>query len=215
MKKLVIIILVVGIVYYFKPELFPFNSGTGALDGNPEVWVFTSNHCGGWCQKSILEIERRQVSFKELQLDGNEENYKLYRKLGAGRLPYIVVGEHKVSGFHRAMIASVLAQTYGDKYLTEDEIEYYQNHFYTDGSPKIYMYGVNWCPYCKQMREEFANRNMDYVEINVDEASDRRFLVDTMQIDGFPIIYVGYRRVQGANINEVIKAKNSTGNRKF
>jgi hypothetical protein len=65
------------------------------------------------------------------------------------------------------------------------------------------------------MREEFANRNMDYVEINVDEASDRRFLVDTMQIDGFPIIYVGYRRVQGANINEVIKAKNSTGNRKF
>ena len=69
------------------------------------------------------------------------------------------------------------------------------------------MYGASWCGYTKNMREEFANRNMDYLEIDVEKASDRASLVSSMQIDGYPLIYVGYRRIPGADINKVIETK--------
>ncbi|MDH5571006.1 MAG: hypothetical protein OEY89_04520 [Gammaproteobacteria bacterium] len=219
MKKLfIVIVLVAGALFHFKPELFSFDfSSSGAFDekGNPEVLVFTSHNCGGWCNKGLLEIEKRQVPFNELSLDGNEANQKLYVDLGRGQLPYIVIGNQKVPGFYKGMIASALAQSYGEKYLTRIEKQYYSHHFYEDGSPMIYMYGASWCSYCKKMREEFAGRGMDYFEIDVEKTPDQSLLVDTMQIEGFPVIYVGYHRIQGADINQVLNAVKRASNKQI
>ncbi len=217
MKKLLIILIAAGALFYFKPEIFSFDFSNGAFnaDGNPEVLIFTRSNCGGWCKKGLQEIKRHHVPFRELSLDNNEENQKLYAELGRGNLPFIVIGKHKIPGYYKAMTASALAQSYGDKYLTRTEKQYFRQHFYDDGSPMIYMYGASWCPYCKKMREEFTQRNMDYVELDVEKASDQDLLVETMQIEGFPVIYVGYQRIQGADINKVLNAVSLAGNRQI
>jgi len=217
MKKLLIILIAAGALFYFKPELFSFDFSTGAFNanGDAEVLVFTSRNCGGWCKKGLQEIKRRHVPFQELSLDDHEENQKRYAELGRGKLPFIVIGKHKIPGYYKAMTASALAQSYGDKYLTRVEKQYYRHHFYDDGSPMIYMYGASWCPYCKKMREEFAQRGMDYIELDVEKTSDQTLLVETMQIEGFPVIYVGYRRVQGADIKKVLEAVSMAGHRQL
>ena len=216
-KLLIIVILVTGAIFHFKPELFSFDFSSGAFDaqGNPEVLVFTSSNCGGWCNKGLKELTQRNVSFSELVLDNNEQNQKRYADLGRGQLPYIVIGQQKVAGFYKAMIVSVLAKNYGDKYLSSIEKQYYSNHFYEDDSPMVYMYGASWCPYCKKMREEFSSRGIDYFELDVEKTANQSLLVDTMQIEGFPVIYVGYHRIQGADINQVLTAVKLAGNRRI
>ncbi len=205
MKKIIVVIIVAGLLYHFRYEL-PIFSGGGAFDsdGNAEVWVFTSNNCGGWCKKGMNYLEDRLAPVRQLSIDNDEEAQKLYKDLGRGNLPYIVTGYQKVTGFYPAMISSALAINFGDQYLTSSEKKYYKNHFYPDGSPKIYMYGASWCPFCTKMRVEFEERGMDYVEIDVEKSADQDHMVKTMQIEGFPIVYVGYHRVPVARIGDVI-----------
>ncbi len=207
MKKIIVIIIVAGLLYHYRYEL-PFLSGSGAFDSNgkPEIWVFTKSNCGGWCKKGMNYLRGRQAPVLELSLDNDEEAQQLYKELGRGNLPYIVTGYQKVAGFYPAKISSALAVSYGDQYLTSSEKRYYKNHFYPDGAPKIYMYGASWCPYCKKMRDELESRDMDYVEIDVEKSSNQMHMVNTMEIDGYPVIYVGYRRVHQARIGNVIEA---------
>ncbi len=207
MKKIIVVIIIAGLLYHFRYEL-PILSGSGAFDsnGNPEIWAFTSNNCGGWCKKGMSYLKSRRAPVRELSLDSDEEAQKLYKDLGRGNLPYIVAGNQKVAGFYPAMISSALAISYGDQYLTSSEKKYYKNHFYPDGSPKIYMYGASWCPFCKKMRVEFESRDMDYVEIDVEKSANQDHMVKTMQIDGYPVIYVGYRRAPQARIGRVLDA---------
>ena len=140
-------------------------------------------------------------------MDHDAKNQELYETLGQGGLPYIVSGYQKVTGFDQATIVSALADTYGDRYLTRSEKGHYKNHFDADGNARVFMYGASWCPYTKKLRDEFTNRGMDYREIDVEKASDRTSLVSSLQIGGYPLIYVGYRRIQGADIRKVIEAK--------
>lgn len=207
MKKIVIVIILASLVFHFKSEI-PFLSGSGAFDsdGEPEVLVFTSSNCGGWCKKGMNYLRNHRVPVRELSLDNDEETQKLYKDLGRGNLPYIVAGYEKVSGFNPSMISSALAVNYGEQYLTTSEKKYFKNHFYSDGSPKIYMYGASWCPFCKKMRAEFESRDMDYIEIDVEKSSNQDHMVKTMGVDGYPVIYVGYRRVRISKINNVIDA---------
>lgn len=217
MKKLVVVILILGAVYYFKPGWFSFGANNGAFDaeGNPETLVFTIKNCGGWCEKGLAELGRRKVPFRELKLDDNEENQQLYSKLGRGGLPYFVVGQYKLSGYLHAAVASTLAQAYGDKYLSRLERKYFARHFNDDNSPKVYMYGASWCPYCKAMRKELENRGVDYAEIDVEKAYDQDTLVKTMDIGGDPVIYVGYVRINPPKIGNVMSAINEAGYRKM
>ncbi len=207
MKKIFVIIIVVGLIYHFRYDI-PLFAGNGAFDvnGDPEVWVFTSSNCGGWCKKGMNHLKTRRAPIRKLTLDSDEGALKLYNDLGRGNLPLVVVGHQKIPGFYPEVISSALAVNFGDRYLTSSEIKYYKNHFYPDGSPKIYMYGASWCPYCKKMREEFESRDMDYIEVDVEKSASRRHMENTMEIRGFPVIYVGYRRVDKARIESVIDA---------
>lgn len=218
MKKLILVILALGALYHFKPELFSFDLSSGAFDnnGNPVVLVFTSKNCGGYCAKGLQELKQRQVPFTELPLDNKPENQQRYQDLGQGNLPYIVIGKNKVAGFYRGMMASALAQNYGEQYLNRWEKQFYQHHFYEDGSPLIYMYGASWCPYCQNLRQEFKKRDMDYVELDVDASANKDLISNIMNIEGFPVVYVGYRRVPGgAQIDKIIDAIKLAENKKI
>lgn len=213
MKKILMIALALGVFVYFKAPFF--SSGAFDANGNPEVLVFTQDNCGTWCEKGMKDLERRDVPFTELSIE-NTENKQRFSEMNGNSLPYFVVGEQKVAGYAKHDLTSSLAQNFGDKYLTNREKRYFRNHFYDDDSPLVYMYGASWCTYCKKFRKEFAEQDIDFVEIDVEAANDSSMISNTMGINGFPQVYVGYVRVENApDIKKVIDAIGIAKNRKL
>jgi len=214
MKKILIICIALATFIYFKS---PFAvSSAFDVDGNPEVLVFTQNNCGTWCENGLKDLERRDVPYTELSIDNNKDNSERYSDMGGKGLPYFVMGNQTFSGYGKYWLASILAQTFGDKYLTSREKRYFRKHFYDDGSPLVYMYGASWCPYCKKFRKEFAEQGIDFVEIDVEKENDSQLLANTMGINGFPQVFVGYVRVKNApDISEVVDAIDVAQSRKL
>ena len=208
MKKLRIIGVVAALVW-FK---FGANSGSNvnAVDanGNPVVMVFTVDNCQGHCKKATKELTKRNVPFEEMKINpanGDDLNTIKWKKMGKRGFPYIASGKERVTGSSKAQIASLLGVTYGDKYLTRAEKRYYSKHFNSDGSPKIIMYGADWCPYCAKLKKEFEDEGIDYTEIDVEKQKRKKKLVRVMGISGYPTTYVGYSRVDGSTLKDVKK----------
>ena len=151
MKKIIIIAALAGAFIWHKGGLNMFSNANGAYakSGSPEIWLFTFNGCGSPCSNAIDDLNNRDADYKNIKLDGDDKAKALWKKMGGGDLPFYVIGNIKKSGFLKSDVASDLAQVYGEKYLTDEEKHYMRNHFYEDGSPKVYIYGASWCPYCK------------------------------------------------------------------
>jgi glutaredoxin len=215
MRKLVLIIVIgVGVWYWDKGES-PFMSSAGAYDegGNPVVWIFTVENCGKPCQQGRDGLKRRRVAFEEKQINldnDTDEDVKLWKTLrNNNNFPLIVVGNEKIIGSSRPAMAGILGINYGDKYLSRTEKRYFKKHFYADGTPRIVMYGADWCPYCKKLRGEFDANNIDYIEIDVEKSGEKETMAKTMEISGYPATWVGYTRVNGTNlkaVNAVLKS---------
>lgn len=214
MKTLLIISVLIGAGYYFI-----FNTSVTSFDeaGNPTAIVFTQNNCGTWCDDGLADLRRRKIKFTELPIDNNKENKDRYEAAGGKGLPFFVMGEQTLAGYSGPMLLYKVAQTFGDKSLTHLEKRYYRNHFYDDGSPLIYMYGASWCPYCKKLREKFAEQDIDYVELDVEKAPDGQLISKTMGINGYPAVYVGYVRVENGSdtFSNIMDAVDVAGNRKI
>ncbi|MCP4982224.1 MAG: hypothetical protein GY935_17235 [Gammaproteobacteria bacterium] len=215
MRKLAFVLAIgVGAWYWHHGEL-PFLSPAGAFDeaGNPEVWVFTIAGCGKPCQQARSQLKGRRVSFEEKLIDpnnDNDENVKLWKKVGRNGFPLIVAGKERLIGAgSRPKMATLLALNFGDKYLTRTEKRYFEQHFYADGSPKIVMYGADWCQYCKKLRTELEADKVDYVEIDVEKSGEKERMSKTMEIYGYPATWVGYTRVNGTTLKAVKTALNN------
>ena len=168
--------------------------------------VFTFNGCGSPCRTGISELKKRKVPFQEIEVNQNEadsDNFKLWEKSGRGSFPFIVSGKDKVMGSSKAQLATLLANNFGDQYLTSTEKRYFAQHFNADGSPKIVMYGVDWCPGCKKLRKEFKAANIDYLEIDVEKSGEKETMLQVMEIGGYPATWVGYTRVNGVTLRAV------------
>jgi len=201
MKKFLLLVAVLGGVFYFRPDLLPSFGKKGAFDaqGNPSVLVFTAKNCPP-CAPALQDLRERNVTFEEVSLDSGNEAIKRYEKLGGrGIIPLVVVGEKVVAGYDHAMQASVLGAVFGDRALTQLEQAFYQNHFGENGSPQIVMYGASWCPYCKKAREELNSRNIPFYEVDVDASPDKAIISNAMDIRGYPQFYVGYQRIKGGS----------------
>jgi glutaredoxin len=204
------LLIAIGVGFWFwdKGEL-PFMSAAGAYDegGNPVVWIFTVKNCGQPCQQGLDGLDRRQVEYEEKQIDLNndaDENVKLWKTLrNDNSFPLIVAGKEKVIGSSRPAMAGILGINFGDKYLSRTEKRYFKEHFYADGSPRIVMYGADWCPYCKKLREEFDANDVDFIEIDVEKSGEMQTMAETMEIYGYPATWVGYTRVNGSDLKAV------------
>jgi glutaredoxin len=209
MRKLMLLIAIgVGFWFWDKGEL-PFMSAAGAYDecGNPVVWIFTVRNCGQPCQQGLDGLDRRRVEYEEKLIDLNndaDETVKLWKTLrNDNRFPLIVAGKEKVIGSSRPAMAGILGINFGDKYLSRTEKRYFKEHFYADGSPRIVMYGADWCPYCKKLREEFDANDVDFIEIDVEKSGEMQTMAETMEIYGYPATWVGYTRVNGSDLKAV------------
>ena len=211
MKKLLLLIaLGIGLWYWYDGKI-PLMATPGAFDnaGNPIVWVFTFRDCGAPCQDAIKDLKNRNVTFVEKPIDPantQDADVKLWKAHGSPSLPLIVVGEGAMSGFMKSELGALLAESFGAKYLHAAERRYFNNHFNTDGSPRIVMYATDWCGYCKRLRAEFRENNVEFTEIDIEKVPDGDILASTMGIRGVPATWVGYRRVHGSSLSEVKKA---------
>lgn len=207
MKKIIFILVAVFITYTLKPEMFTFLHDKGAFDemGSPQTLVFTHNKCGKPCVDTIKLLKRRHVEYSVYPLDNNEKNKALWKEYGGiNSFPNIIMGNEKEYGSYKSRIVSKLALTYGDSVLSSPEKFYMKKHFYDSGKPRLVMYGASWCQYCKKLRAELDASNIDYEDIDVEKSAKRESMIETLDISGYPLVYFGYKRMEGPQGKDVL-----------
>ena len=208
MKKFLMLIVIVGAGWHYTGGKIPFLSPAGAFDGagNPEIWLFTVDGCGEPCKRSRIEMRNRRLPFIEKHIDVNDEaseDVKFWSSHGRNTFPLIAVGDEIVRGSSHSALASALALNFGEQYLTRYERSLFKRHFYPDGSPKIVMYGADWCGFCRKLRTEFDENDVDYIEIDVEKSPSKSQISQIMEIQGYPATWVGYTRVKGVTLSAV------------
>lgn len=213
MKKIVFIGILFAAYWYWNNGQLPFlgSGNTAAVDaaGNSTTWVFTFDGCGDSCSNTVKELRNRNVPFTEKVISPerrDEPDFKLWQSYRTGNtFPLLVVGNQTVTGFYAPNIASLLGKSFGETYLTQSEKRYFKSHFNADGSPRIVLYGTDWCPHCAKLRKELRANQVSFADIDVEKQGDKNQLLQTMGIAGYPATWVGYTRVKnGADYNEVM-----------
>jgi len=85
------------------------------------------------------------------------------------------------------------------EYVKVEEIEFYQSEKKQNKSTKVKMYSTNWCGYCKKARKYFNEKNINFVEYDIekDSAANKRF--KELGGKGVPLILVGKKKMSGFN----------------
>lgn len=211
MRNFIILAIVAGGVWHLSQNGLPAFSPVEVYDGagNPVVRVITFDGCGKPCQMATQELQRRGVAFEEVAINPHADNdesdaFKLWKSAGRDSFPLVVSGDQVINGSGTpAQMATLLGRNFDDRYLTRTEKGYFKNHFFSDGSPRVVVYGADWCPYTSKLREQLDDDGVDYLMIDVDKSSDKTRLSKTMEIYGYPATWVGYTRARGVDIADV------------
>lgn len=210
MRKLIILILIVGGIWYWQKH----HSHTSVVldaSGNPAVLVYTARQCGAPCQDTLNILDSRGVPYQEKELDlsnDQDEDVKQWRSVSDSALPLTLSGRSKVKGSSKWELVGLLGENFGDRYLTQDEKVYFGQHFDASGKPIIVLYGTSWCPGCAALRKEFDAHGVTFVDIDVEKSGEFDKLTRVMEIPGYPAIWVGYTRVHGVTYSDVQAAMN-------
>lgn len=207
MKKLLLVGLLFAAYWYWNNGQLPFGGGNIVapvdVTGKPVVWVFTFNGCGDSCSSAVRELRKRNVPFEEKIISPEQTgtpDYKLWKSYGArNSFPLLVAGKESITGFYVPDVASLLGKAFGDSYLTRQEQVYFKAHFNADGSPRIVLYGTDWCPHCAALRKELRAHQVSFEDIDVEKNGDKNLLLQTMGISGYPATWVGYTRVKNGS----------------
>lgn len=166
--------------------------------GAPELLVFTSSNCGRLCLNVLSELNMRQASYKEIQLNetaAGEKDRALWKRLGEGRLPFTAAGFDRVEGASKIQIAGLLANNYDETYLQPIEQHYFGRHFDANGHPKTVIYGADWCHFCKRLARKLDGLGIEYLMVDVPKSGDEERMRKVMEISSFPTVWVGYQKI--------------------
>lgn len=207
MKKLMIIGLALGAVYWFRPEWLPAGFPGGSAPGGSDVVVFTFSGCGQPCRDVLAVLQQKQVAYEQVDLTATPAAESRLRQLGGGnQLPYTVIGPHRLVGYQRTSLTHALADVFGLAYLDASQREVVSKHFDGNGNPEVVMYATEWCPYCKKAREFFAAENIPYREVDAEKSAQGRRDYAALQSSGYPLIYVGVTRIDGLQTRAIKQA---------
>lgn len=206
MKKLLLIFMLAGGLWQWQQHGFKlgFGSGPGAFDkeGKPLTVLFVGPGCGDRCEQAGKLIASRHIQYEEIDVSDSIAASKYHIR----QYPSLLIGKQHVIGDERYEIIGALAENYGRDVLTRSERIAMDGHFDEQGRPRVVLYGTSWCPYCKQERELFASRHVDYDNINVEASDLGRQSYTILQGNGYPLTYVGYRRFSGYQEKEILAA---------
>jgi glutaredoxin len=207
MKKIVILVLIVAAAYWgymnYGSRLF----GAGAFDaqGNPKVLLFTTDACGQPCKDVAVDLQRRNIAFEEVSVM-TEEGRSRIGKFGVRQVPFTVIGRRTVLGSDLPMIESALAEVLGIDTLTPAVRDVMKNHFDVMGEPRVVLYGTTTCSYCTKMRAHMDSNKIVYQFMDVKGSSSARREFDVLRGRGYPLVFVGYRRIDGYDAGKVDQA---------
>jgi len=202
MKKLIVIGVLIFCGYKLY-QLTPKSEENGPVDanGNPVLQVFVGPNCGQLCDDVEGLLTSRNVEYEVIDVSTPEgEKYKIRQ------YPYTRLGKRSVTGNANMQIVSMLAETYGDAVLTTAERIATRDHFDADGKPVVVLYGTQWCQYCARERAYFAENGVQYLDVDVETSQDGKFSYNALHGNGYPLVYVGYRRFDGYKEQEILDA---------
>jgi glutaredoxin len=206
-KKIIALLLLAAAGYWGYKNFDSLTAGPGAFDekGNPRVILFTMDECGAPCGDVAAALRKRDVAFEEVNVSTDKGRSRL-DKFGEMRLPLTAVGRTKVVGNDLVALESALAEASVQNALTPAEQMVMRNHFDEKGKPRVVMYGTDWCPQCRRTREYLQGRKIPCLYINVE--ADRSAMRDynTLNGTGYPLTFVGYRRIVGFDENRISQA---------
>lgn len=75
------------------------------------------------------------------------------------------------------------------------------------GTYSLVMYSTTWCGYCAQMRRYFADYNLQYRDVDVENTDEGKQAYQALGADGVPIVVVnGKTVIKGYAPDEVEQA---------
>ena len=77
--------------------------------------------------------------------------------------------------------------------------------------PEIRMYATDWCGYCRQARQYFAQRGIRFTEVDIEKSPAGRAEYDRLGVRGVPVILVGAQRMVGFSEQSMSQLLKSTG----
>lgn len=220
MKKIVIILIAIGILYQINPEIFPGFGSKGAFDenGNPTIIVFTMKQCPP-CDDALKYLKKQKINFRHYNINESQENKAIWESYVEDKfLPAIIAGDQHLYAYSKNRLAFTLAMAFGQEVLTRRERHYVKKHFNENGDPIVMMYGADWCPHCLKLRKILHENHVAFIEIDVDKARNKESLKQTLEISGYPTVFVGYKKIDNATnekewLKKIQAAKNLPKNR--
>jgi glutaredoxin len=180
--------------------------------GQPTVHVYTFAACGLPCTDLLAKLKQTRVPFTEFAVDLNDANSPVtarWKKFRTNTFPLMMVGNERMSPpFFNFDLKTALAKVYGEDVFTARERRYLQRHFDAAGKPQIVMYSASWCPYCVELRKELNASNTPFVELEVAGAVDKAEISETMEISGYPTVYVGTKRMKQRDVSTLRREAN-------
>ncbi|MDH4164489.1 MAG: hypothetical protein OEW15_17645 [Nitrospirota bacterium] len=197
MKKIIILVLIAAAAYWGY-RTYDFRSGAGVFDsqGNPAVLLFTFEGCGEPCAAVAADLRNRGLEFEEVSVATDEGRARI-GKFGVQTVPLTVIGARQVVGNDLPAIESALAEAKGMDVLSPAVQQVMQNHFDKNGRPRVVVYGTTTCPYCKRMRAHLEERSVPYEFVDASGMGDGRSAFDVLRGRGYPLVFVGFRRIDG------------------
>ena len=209
MKKVIILLLIAAAAYWGYKSYGSMMSGPGAFDGQgkPKVLLFTLDGCGQPCTDVAADLRSRNIAFEEINVATDEGRSRI-EKFGVMQVPFTVIGSRTVIGSDLPAIEAALAEARGMEAISPAVQDVMKSHFGEQGKPKVVLYGTNTCPYCNRMRQHLEGRKIAYQFMDVAGSSDARRDFDVLRGRGYPLIFVGYRRIDGydeARVDQAVK----------
>ncbi len=206
MRNLLILAIIVAGGYQLYVRYQAYATAAYDENGNPLTLLFTFNGCKP-CDDARTLLKKRQVDFEEFNVSDGDAQAEKMKAYGGGRLlPYIVTGNRKLSGYNKYEMISTLAEVHGQKLLTRQEQKIMNTHFDSAGNPRVVMYATQRCGYCIKAREYFNDEGVEFTEFDIDKSAVAKRNFKALESPGTPLVYVGYRRVDGFNKNKLDEA---------
>lgn len=77
---------------------------------------------------------------------------------------------------------------------------------YVTAGGGIVMYATEWCQYCQQTREFFAENGIDYIEYDIEKSAERNREYRDLGGRGVPLVNVGGTLVHGYSPQAILTA---------
>jgi glutaredoxin len=202
MKPILIFAVLAGAAYYLFFTGQPV--GVYADNGMPKTVLFTTGQCGKACEETRRFLVRRKIDFDEYDAFDSGFGSELYKEYGGtGYMPLIAMGRERVVGHSPGDIVSALAIEFGPTHIKSRELKALQRNFDAGNKPLVVMYATSWCGYCAKARQYFAKNDIAYVEYDIEKDRAAKRDYDTLHGSGTPLLYQGYTRVIGFDVDKI------------